>query len=166
MPLFGVEALEDSVSDSMGQQRFTMIVLGVGCAPRRVRVRDTLASFVLLRAAVAADQVMPGADLAANVAAARHPLRRWRVALDWRVPIAGAAMVAVLLAAGSFWAGASWPARVPGTPAAQTAALPGGAAPSSAPAVPGAPRPTDDDVPPTPTRVLRFAPGVDWHEGS
>lgn len=29
LPLFGVEALDDTLADSMGQQRFTMIVLGV-----------------------------------------------------------------------------------------------------------------------------------------
>jgi len=128
--------------------------------------RDTLVSFVLLRAAVAADTAMPGAEPAVNMAAARHPARRWPVVPGWRVPVGIAASIAMLLAAGSFWAGTSWPARSPETAAAHAGPPSGGAAPSSAPSSPGAPRPTDDDTPPVPARVLRFTPGVDWHEGS
>lgn len=128
--------------------------------------RDTLVSFVLLRAAVAADTAMPGAEPAVNLAAARHQPRRWPVIPGWRVPVGIAASIAMLLAAGSFWAGTSWPVRPPDTPAAQAGPSSGGAAPSSATASSGALRPMDDDAPPTPTRVLRFTPGVDWHEGS
>jgi negative regulator of sigma E activity len=128
--------------------------------------RDTLVSFVLLRAAVAADTAMPGTDLAAHVAAARHPQRHRRVVPSWRVPVGIAASIAVLLAAGSFWAGTSWPARSANPPTAQAGPSSGAAAPSSAPASASAPRPADDDAPPIPARVLRFTPGVDWHEGS
>jgi len=113
--------------------------------------RDTLVSFVLLRAAVAADTAMPGAE---------------PVVPGWRVPVGIAASIAMLLAAGSFWAGTSWPTRSPDTAAVQAGPSSGGAAPSSATASSGALRLKDDDAPPTPTRVLRFTPGVDWHEGS
>lgn len=128
--------------------------------------RDTLVSFVLLRAAVAADTAMPGADPALRTAAVYHPQRHWPVVPGWRVPVGIAASIAMLLAAGSFWAGTSWPARSPEAPAAQAGPSSGVATPSSAPELPGAPRPSDDDTPPVPARVLRFTPGVDWHEGS
>jgi hypothetical protein len=141
-------------------------VIGLREALASAGGRDTLVSFLLLRAAVAADTAMPGADSAVSIAAVRHPQRRWPVVPGWRVPVGVAASIAVLLAAGSFWAGTSWPARPPDTPAAQTGPSSGGAAPSSAPASPGARRPPDDDTPPVPARVLRFTPGVDWHEGS
>lgn len=126
---------------------------------------DTLVSFVLLRAAVAADRAMAGTDPAAHVAAARHPQRGWRVVPGWRVPVGMAASIAVLLAAGSFWAGTSWPARSANPPAAQAGPSSGAAAPTSAPATAAVLRPADHDAPPIPARVLRFTPGVDWHEG-
>jgi hypothetical protein len=158
------ESRDELISAALDAEPVDVIVLREALAS--AGGRDTLVSFVLLRAAVAADTATPDADPTANVAAARHPPRRWPVVPGWRVPVGIAASIAMLLAAGSFWAGTSWPARAPDTQAAQAGPSSGGGAPSSAPAPSGAPRPTDDDAPPTPTRVLRFTPGVDWHEGS
>jgi hypothetical protein len=131
--------------------------------------RDALASFLMLRASVAADAVEPRTAAAAVMAAARANRRSWPLVLGWRVPLGAAASLAILLTAGAFWAGTAWragsPADGPGQAASQTAA-----ARATSPA--SARRPamrvegTEDDIPPIPSRVLRFTPGVDWHEGS
>jgi hypothetical protein len=98
----------------------------------------------------------------------QHPRHAWRL-LSWpRVPAGIAASLLVAAAAASFWAGKSW--RDP----AVDSAIHGPTVAVSAPAPQAAPnselaaRPQSGDaaVPPTPARVLRFTPGVDWHEGS
>lgn len=128
----------------------------------------TAADFILLRAAVSNDR-----DGAPGVAVAvaeerQHPRHPWRL-LSWpRVPAGLAASLLLAAAAASFWAGKSWrgPAfdsPIPGPAVAVTTP-----APKAAPDIGPAARPQAGDavVPPTPARVLRFTPGVDWHEGS
>jgi len=131
--------------------------------------RDALASFLMLRASVAADAVEPRRDAAAVMAAARARRRSWPVVLGWRMPVGVAASLAILLTAGAFWAGTAWrtesPAGWPGQSAPQTAGAREASPASVQDSVPREGR-QDEDVPPIPSRVLRFTPGVDWHEGS
>ena len=131
--------------------------------------RDALASFLVLRASVAADAVEPRRDAAAVMAAARARRLSWPVVLGRRIPVGVAASFAMLLTAGAFWAGTTWNA---GRPAGRT----GQSAPQTAGAREASPASVqhsvsregglEGDVPPIPSRVLRFTPGVDWHEGS
>jgi hypothetical protein len=128
----------------------------------------TAAEFILLRAAVSNDRDgAPG--VAPPVAEAhRHPRQTWRL-LSWpRIPAGIAASLLLAAAAASFWAGQSWrgpelDSAIPGPAVAVTTP-----APQAAPKTGLATRPQAGDavVAPTPARVLRFTPGVDWHEGS
>lgn len=131
--------------------------------------RDALASFLLLRAAVAADTTQPRTRGARALTDRLARGRLWGFGVGPRIPLGIAASIAALFAAGSFWIGTARQAggiiSGAGQPAAQA---------SSAPAVPPTsiqsptshPQEGDAGVPPTPTRVMRFTPGVDWHEGS
>ena len=131
--------------------------------------RDALASFVELRASVAADAVEPRRGAAAVMAAARARRRSWPMVLGWRMPVGVAASLAMLLMAGAFWAGTAWrtgsPAGWPGQPAPLTAGAREASPASVQQSVTREGR-QEEDVPPIPSRVLRFTPGVDWHEGS
>ncbi len=139
--------------------------------------RASLAAFVLLRAATAADQVAPGRRF--DEAVLPRPRRRpaWLPAPP-RVPFAWAASIAIVATAASFWFGTSL--RAPATAVLLTAPPIAVTPVASIPApglenpTAGGRRPTETsptsprrvvrvvDQPPTPTRVLRFVPGVDW----
>ena len=131
--------------------------------------RDALAAFLLVRAAVVADSITPRPAAAAAIAAARARRRLWPLGLGWRIPVGAAASIAMLLTVGAFWLGTAWQARDLTAGSGQRASQTSGtaAAPPIAAQPPASqPQAADDGVPPTPTRVLRFTPGVDWHEGS
>jgi hypothetical protein len=123
----------------------------------------TAAEFILLRAAVSIDRDDGSGVTAAVAEDRRHPRHPWRL-LSWpRVPAAIAASLLLAAAAAAFWAGTSWPQAIPGPAVAVTTPAPQ-AARLTEPAI--RPQAGDAVVPPTPSRVLRFTPGVDWHEGS
>jgi hypothetical protein len=130
--------------------------------------RASAAAFLLIRATVAADTIASPRPGFAVVNADPERRRGWFLLSLPRVPAGIAASVAMLAAASAFWIGSARPIgrhAAPGAPATAAATAP---APLSVPAQPGAaPAKSEDDaVPPTPSRVLRFTPGVDWHEGS
>lgn len=131
--------------------------------------REALASYLLLRAAMAADLVEPPVLAARPIARQRVRSRRWPFGLGLRVPLGVAASIAVLAAAGSFWVGTVNQTKNAHFGANQAAVqVPGAPAPplTSAHTSPRASSEADDGVPPTPSRVLRFTPGVDWQQGS
>lgn len=130
--------------------------------------REALVSFILMRAAVAADRIGPPVELPGIPNASRAeertapPRRRWRLAAG----LASAA--AVLLAVVSFWLGATWRSGLSSPRGnmqihSQESAVDaeGQAARAATLEVTA-----ESDEPPTPTRVLRFTPGVDWHPSS
>ena len=141
--------------------------------------RDSLAAFVLLRAATATDDVAPERWPEHVPVIARARRSRWLLAAP-RVPVAWAASLAVLAIAASFWFGTTLraptatlvlvapptaPVATLATPIvdAATAAFAGSQPSDQGPRVAAASRlhrPVGD--PPKPTRVLRFVPGVDW----
>jgi hypothetical protein len=144
-----VEALRDALSTTDG--------------------RDALASLLLLRAAMAADTTQPPTQMAGAATATRVRERVWSFGVGSRIPLGVAASIAALLVAGSFWLGTSWPARGIGSVATQPARQTLGtvAAPPTSVQPPASHQlVSDDGVPPTPTRVLRYTPGVDWHQTS
>jgi hypothetical protein len=108
--------------------------------------REALAAFLLLKATVVADPagVRPGLDALAPPA--RPAPRLWLVAGRRRVPIGVAASIAAALVIGAFWVGTAWRANVSDRI-------------QQAPQATGAAHPV-------PSRVVRFTPGVDWHQGS
>jgi hypothetical protein len=172
--------------------------------------RELLASFVMLRAEVAADSLKPsrplqGAD--ADIVPCRPvevallpptgPVKRWPRVLHWldagpRVSLGLAASISMLAIVGAFWGGTVWRATVDLQPAAQIARS-NADTPTAAPEVsrgPSSPVPQNQNTselkpssvrrpsgsqdtdprkiptePPTPTRVLRFTPGAEWHTG-
>lgn len=140
--------------------------------------KEILASFVLLRAQVAADDLRPSKVL--HAAEARDPqalsntlgtqplrrLNRW-----FPVPV-GALFATVLLACG-FWLGHAWRAGQYSTNPAQNPTVAGQRAESQGPIAitetartsygSDKQRKQSQSEPPKPTRVLRFVPGTDWH---
>ncbi len=153
--------------------------------------RDTLAAFLMLRAAVASEDAEPDEQPRPSAAVVQPPRpRRWSLS-GARVPLGIAASILVLSVAGSFWLGtlsrrstvmeeSTRPAAAvqAGTARETTAASPDprprgtsdrigpetSVAPGKGPQ--GGARDSRPDEPPTPTRLLRFEPGVDWHSGS
>jgi hypothetical protein len=141
--------------------------------------RDTLAAFVLLRAATADDDIKPVRRCEDFAVIARRRRPAWLLAGP-RVPAAWAASIAIVAVGLAFWFGTTL--RAPNTTLAITVPPTVLATPAQAPVVVPAPAPvatehrrTDrfgvvdgraggrvPDQPPTPTRVLRFVPGVDW----
>jgi hypothetical protein len=136
--------------------------------------RDTLAAFLLLRAAAASDDVEPSEQVCHAVEdVVRSGRRTWFLAGP-RVPATLAASLAVAAIAASFWLGttvrapnttlvmAAPPAAAHEAPPAPAVAVVGpnlqvGAGPAT-----GVRVHTVAEEPPKPTRVLRFVPGVDW----
>ena len=140
--------------------------------------RASLAAFVLLRAATAADDIAPRRQAEDLSAFSRRARPAWLFAGP-RVPAAWAASIAILAIAASFWFGTTLrapitaltltvpPAALAPTFAPLIVAEPAGAIPGHR--LPGGSlhaadlsRPTGTPEPPRPTRVLRFVPGVDW----
>jgi hypothetical protein len=123
--------------------------------------RATLAAFVLMRAAAAADRATPGIAFDARWLENAGRPYAWRL-LGKRVPMAVAASISAVAVAGSFWLGTVWraPTPTPAVPAAQLAPV--------SPAPPAGPTQAGNQVreqPPTPTRRVHFAPG-EWRQGS
>lgn len=126
---------------------------------RRPEARETLAAFVLLRAAACADGFSESASsLTPSAGRSATPSQRGRR----RVPLTLAASIAALAVAGSFWLGASW-RHAP--PAVVRPALTQGTGSSEAGGSAGRER-AGLEEPPVPTRRDKFVPGVDWHAGS
>jgi|WetSurMetagenome_2_1015567.scaffolds.fasta_scaffold86442_3 hypothetical protein len=141
--------------------------------------RETLAAFVLLRAATAADQVLPTRRFAEFDERAPGPRRVWSFAPS-RLRLACAASIALLALVGAFWFGTTLrgPAitlRVVAAPTAPgvmvatppTADVRASAAPGDHSAPVNVRAPDLSPVwevaePPKPTRRLSFVPGVDW----
>jgi len=126
------------------------------------------AEFLLLRAAVAGDAgVAPPVMRAAPGNGPVHQ-REWLPFWAPRVPAGFAAACAVALVVGAFWLGTSWRSPGPGDASlpreVPRAAPPPSAAPGTRPESRG--QGGDAIVLPAPARVLRFTPGVDWHEAS
>jgi hypothetical protein len=121
----------------------------------RADARETLAAFVLLRAAAAADRdVLPAGErgVRAPSGSQRRP----------RIPIGIAASLAAMAVAGSFWLGTMW--RPNGSDVAGPPAQQGGVA-QSRPA--GAAEEKDGPgQPPTPSRRVQFELGTEWQPGS
>ena len=175
---------DDLISTALDGERVDVDALRAALAS--AEGRDGLAAFVLLRAAMAADdvrpekQLAPTADAVTRQAGGTNVGRRARLAL--------AASIAACAVAGSFYAGVTFraplttltlvappAATAPQSPISTPTARPEmDAASRIAPGIPArstfantrasgtrrSARPTDD--PPKPTRVLRFVPGVDW----
>jgi len=131
--------------------------------------RDALASFLLFRAAMAADTTQPRTHGAPALIDRSARGRLWPFGFGPRIPLGIAVSIAALFAAGSFWLGTARQAgdvRVGGNqPAAQTWGAPA-VSPASTQSPASHPQEGDAGVPPIPTRVLRFTPGVDWHPAS
>jgi hypothetical protein len=144
--------------------------------------RDALASFVLLRAAVAADDSRPAAEFYESMAPALRPPTARRLLRGPRMPVTVAASILVFAAAGSFWLGSqsgglNHPARTASGLAAgnsEPTAGPPGARPGASSREVG--RSPDDQPrrlppvavqaePPVPVRVVRFDES-NWREGS
>ena len=158
---------EELISAALDGERVD--VQSLKCALSTADGRDALASFLLLRATMAADTTEPQTQVAPALADQRTGERRWPFGFGPRIPLGIAASIAVLAAAGSFWLGT---ARQSGDtsvdtsqPAAQTSGAPA-VSPASTQSPASHPQEGDAGVPPTPTRVLRFTPGVDWHPAS
>lgn len=99
--------------------------------------RETLRDFALLRAGIQDDDEAPGAEAYRSIRgqlAAAERVSWWRRAIPVPVPAVAASVVLALALA--FWAGASF------RPVATA----------------------EVEEPPTPDRVVRYQPGVDWHE--
>jgi hypothetical protein len=139
--------------------------------------RETLAAFVLLRAATAGDEILP-TRRAAEFAGIAGQSRLWWFA-PARLRLACAASIAVLALVASFWFGTTVHGPVvtvsplaPPPPPAMVSAPPTTVAPTGI--VPrNDPGPTTGHAaslvpvrtlwePPKPTRRLSFVPGVDW----
>ena len=137
--------LEATISAALDGERVDLSVLRRALAQENGRT--VLASFVLLRAATAADPIEADERVAARTRATL--LRRTR---GWFAPrhLAVAASVAAMAVAASFWLGAQWqraatsPSPTPGVAVAEATRAP---------------------QPPSPTRMLQFQPGVDWRDG-
>jgi hypothetical protein len=134
-------------------------------ALQRPEARDTLAAFVLLRAATADDahraaDASPGSRTRAGAGQPTFaPRTRWN-----RLPLAVAASLAALAMAGSFWLGATWRLESAGGRQSGQENAPALTVPADDPAA--RPGRTAADEPPTPTRHEKFVRGVDWHSGS
>lgn len=130
--------------------------------------RAAASEFLLLRATVAADKDMAPRVLTAGARDVPNVRATWQLFLAPRVPASIAASLILLASAGALWAGMSLGSQnaraIPGSPASSVVSSPTSAAPGVRPAA-TQPR-SDAPPPPTPTRVLRFTPGLDWHEGS
>jgi hypothetical protein len=160
------EERDELISAALDGERVDPQLLGAALASPSGAA--TTAEFVLLRAAVNADRdVAP--RVAGLVVEKRRDLRHgWRLMPALRVPAGIAASLILAAAAVAFWAGTSWRQPVPEqggigaevsvAPAPVRATQDGGRALPS--------RAGDATAPPTPARVLRFTPGVDWHEAS
>jgi hypothetical protein len=134
-------------------------------ALQQPEARDTLAAFVLLRAATADDahraaDAPPGSGTRAGASQPSFaPRTRWS-----RLPLAVAASLAALAMAGSFWLGASWRLETAGGRQSSRGKAPALAVPADDPAA--RPGKTAPEEPPAPTRHEKFVRGVDWHSGS
>jgi len=138
--------------------------------------RESLAAFLMLRAATAADALIPSRPLSQVVQAVGPP--RIPMPVRSRLRLACAASVALLTLLGAFWFGSTLRAPVttltliaPPTVPTMTATLPRVDTPANAAAIQHpataaplltvSPRRTPLE-PPKPTRSLSFVPGVDW----
>jgi hypothetical protein len=138
--------------------------------------RETLAAFVILRAATAADGIQPTKRVAKFAEGVAGPRRLWSSS---RLRLACAASVALLALAGAFLLGTTLrgpeialrvvapptaPAMVSTPPTVDVRRSSGPddhRTPTRAQA-PGLPRVWALPEPPKPTRRLSFVPGVDW----
>lgn len=172
----GNELREDLISAALdGEQVDVEALRGV---LRNEDGRETLAAFVLLRAATAADQILPTRSVAEFAQRAAGARRLCSFAPS-RLRIACAASVVFLALVGAFWVGTTL--RGPEI-SLQVVAAPTAPAMATAPPVTNVPAsPASGDhrasmsvrasdlplvwavpEPPTPTRRLSFVPGVDW----
>jgi hypothetical protein len=142
--------------------------------------REMLASFVLLRAQVAADGLQSNNVLHGAECRAPQPLLSASSYQPWwhlnaRFPgrlMAGASFATLALAC-AFWLGTAWYARQYSTNPAQNPTIVGQRvefrgqmAESESPTRAygsGSRQRQSQAEPPKPTRVLRFVPGTDWH---
>jgi len=169
------ELRDDVISAALDGERVDVEALRRALAT--AEGRESLAAFVLLRAAAADDDVVPSKRWEDLAVVAKPRPRPWLL-VGPRVSAAWAASIAILAIAASFWFGTTL--RAPTStltliapPAAPmtTLAPPIIAVPTNAVSedrLPG-PRSHAADIsrlrhaePPRPTRVLQFVPGVDW----
>jgi hypothetical protein len=130
--------------------------------------REVLASFLLLRAVVVGDAIAPQADPTAVAAAAGVRPPRWARPFAWQVQAGVAASLTIVLTLGAFWLGTAWQQRSMLLPSSQPparASAPASALSEGARLTGSRSQAAENGVPPAPSRVLRFTPGVDWHEG-
>jgi hypothetical protein len=168
---------EVMISAAMDGESIDLDLLGVALASDEGR--EMLASFVLLRAKVASDNIFEPLPL---FVAASHMSRHRRLDKTSLRPvhgagrplrIAAAVALATLAMACTFWLGGIWrisrmsdqgtkmavsasaePPQKPGSPAS---VLPNSRSTRRLPAA--------TEEPPKPTRTLRFVPGMEWHTG-
>ena len=162
------ESRDELISAALDGERVDVDALRAALATNEGR--QSLAAYVLLRAAAAADDAAPRKRFDAHVAVVR-PGRRW-LSASGPLPAAVAASIAILAIVASFLVGTTL--RTPNIVLSLLAPPPtaSGVTPrvvftAPAPETPvmrpaSAPSPRRADQPPTPTRVLRFVPGVDW----
>lgn len=169
------ELRDDLISAALDGER-----VDVNALRRALQTADacqTLAAFVILRAATAADPILPTRRVAEVVSVAGHARPWWSA--PSRLRPAWAASTALLALVAAFWFGTTLrgpvitlrlaappaaPATVSAPPTIEATAstVPGNhRAPTSGPAA--GPSPVRALLqPPTPTRALSFVPGVDW----
>jgi hypothetical protein len=162
------EQTEELISAAIDGERVDVAALRQALATSGGR--DALASFVLLRAAAAADHDDTDERLHEAMAKPLHPRRRMAFRGGPQVPAGLAASIAVLAVAASFWLGVSWRAPAlppPAAPAVREAAAPAPLPPPTmTPAVAQNPVPPCAPQPPTPTLTVKYVRGVDWRSGS
>jgi negative regulator of sigma E activity len=140
--------------------------------------RQALASYALIRASAAAEDIEPRGDLAARLRASVATPRRWWFVAGPAVPARLAASLAAVAVAAALWLGVAWRSQVPApsgaAPVAATTAgrgLPAGASEQTVPTSAGdqargserqspvGSRPRSNvltETPPTPTRTIRL----------
>ena len=159
---------DEIISAALDGERVNLEILRAALAS--AAGKETAAEFILLRAAVSADRDEEPSHAETRLTRHEPSASGWRRIVSLRLPAAAAASL-ILVAAAAFWAGQAW--RQPALDAARS----GRAAPATLqqPDVASSTRPPGDPQaldtapppgPPEPVRVLRFTPGVDWHEGS
>ena len=169
------ELRDDVISAALDGERVDVAALRRALAT--AEGRESLAAFVLLRAAAADDDVVPSKRWEDLAVVARPRPRPWLLAGP-RVSAAWAASIATLAIAASFWFGTTLRAptstltlMAPPAPHATILAPPIIDSPTSGIPQdrPSGPRLRAADLsplrraePPRPTRVLHFVPGVDW----
>ena len=171
-----VDSLEQTISAAWDGEPVDLDTLR--SALQTAEGRQALASYALIRASAAAEDIEPRGDLAARLRASVATPRRWWFVAGPAVPARLAGSLAAVAVAGALWLGGAWHSQVPASsgpaPVAATTAgrgLPAEAGEQAAPTSPGeqargsepqsrvGSRPRSNvvnETPPTPARTIRL----------